>query len=110
MLRQKAVADLAAAVRFLWQARVCAGCARLAFHRMSFPGPEQMSYARARVPVGCVALTCGPASQLLPHRTRGELVDFYYGVWKTRAHPRARAWYRRLALVRTPGFNIGRVG
>lgn len=68
-----------------------------------------MSYARALVPVGYVALMCGPAPQLLPHRERGELVDFYYGVWKTRAHPRARAWYRRLALVRTLGFDISMV-
>ncbi|KAK9845206.1 hypothetical protein WJX81_000033 [Elliptochloris bilobata] len=37
-------------------------------------------------------------AELLPYRTCGELVNFYYGVWKEQAHPRARAWYHRLAL------------
>lgn len=41
-------------------------------------------------------------AQLLPHRTCGQLVDYYYGVWKERAHPRARAWYQRLAEVCAP--------
>ena len=35
-------------------------------------------------------------------QTDKKLVDFYYGVWKERAHPRARAWYQRLAEVRAP--------
>ena len=43
-----------------------------------------------------------PRAQLLPHRTCGQLVGFYYGVWKERAHPRARAWYQRLAEVCAP--------
>ncbi len=33
------------------------------------------------------------AQQLQPPKTRGEVVSFYYDIWKTRKIPRARQWY-----------------
>jgi hypothetical protein len=33
------------------------------------------------------------AQQLQPPKTRGEVVSFYYDMWKTRKIPRARQWY-----------------
>ena len=43
----------------------------------------------------------------LAARTGAVLVRYYYGVWKLRATPRARAWYREQAKVRDWALQIG---
>jgi hypothetical protein len=68
---------------------------------ISTPRAASLRLAAAAGP-SRASLTGGARAQLLAHRTCGELVGFYYGVWKQRAHPRARAWYHRLALVGSP--------
>jgi hypothetical protein len=37
---------------------------------------------------------------LLPQRREADLILYYYNVWKTRATPRARAWFTALEQVR----------
>ena len=36
------------------------------------------------------------AQQLQPPKSRGEVVCFYYDMWKTRRIPRARQWYNSM--------------
>jgi hypothetical protein len=40
------------------------------------------------------------AVSLLPQRREADLILYYYNVWKTRATPRARAWFTALEQVR----------
>lgn len=55
-----------------------------------------------------VLLTCALVStscrriavSLLPQRREADLILYYYNVWKTRATPRARAWFTALEQVR----------
>jgi len=72
----------------------------------TLPGPGlTRTTGHGRRPVWGRADGGRACAQLLAHRSCGELVGFYYGVWKQRAHPRARAWYHRLALACSPrGF------
>lgn len=39
------------------------------------------------------------ATSLLPDRKESDLILYYYNVWKTRATPRARAWFTALEQV-----------
>ncbi len=39
------------------------------------------------------------AEQLQPPKSRGEVVTFYYDMWKTRRLPRARQWYNSMKDV-----------
>ena len=72
-------------------------------HALDTARPRAVSRDSPRPPARLgAAPTRAPRAQLLAHRSCGELVGFYYGVWKQRAHPRARAWYHRLALVCSP--------
>lgn len=47
---------------------------------------------------------------LLSSRKESEVILYYYNVWKTKATPRARAWFTALEQVRHPAgfllFNI----
>lgn len=40
------------------------------------------------------------AVSLLPQRREADLILYYYNVWKTKATPRARAWFTALEQVR----------
>lgn len=42
------------------------------------------------------------AVSLLPERKESDLILYYYNVWKTRATPRARAWFTALEQVSPP--------
>lgn len=45
------------------------------------------------------------ASQLAPRKSVGDVVQFYYCVWKAQLVPQAKLWYAHRKLVRNLGKN-----